>query len=161
MTMSGTSLNTDLRDRLGYYREENRHEFNLLGQRMTWFVACQAFLITALAITASNSNDSFRLTYGTALCIIGAFTSGLAWLGILAACAVIRKWLKLEEELFEGFPDGDELKRYCVERPPLSVGFGGWQRKADLIHWVSLLFVHIAPAGFILFWVWAWFCIPK
>lgn len=39
-------------------RGQIEHEDNLIGQRLSWFVAAQAFLFTAYAITVSNSGPN-------------------------------------------------------------------------------------------------------
>ena len=42
---------------LQYYaiiRSQIEHEDNLVGQRLSWFVAAESFLFTAYAITVSN-----------------------------------------------------------------------------------------------------------
>lgn len=35
--------------KLEYYRAETRHEYSLLGQRVSWYVTCQSFLIIAFS----------------------------------------------------------------------------------------------------------------
>lgn len=39
-------------------RGQIEHEDNLIGQRLSWFVAAQSFLFTAYAITVSNSGPN-------------------------------------------------------------------------------------------------------
>ena len=45
---------------LKFYRSEIVLEFTLLGQRVSWFVTVQSFLITALAISTGYKTTQFN-----------------------------------------------------------------------------------------------------
>lgn len=45
--------------KLQFYRAETRDEYSLLGQRVSWYVTCQSFLIIAFSSGMGNSNIYF------------------------------------------------------------------------------------------------------
>ena len=77
--------------KLEYYPTETRHEYSLLGQRTSWYVTCQSFLIIAFSSEASNSNVYFRLGIGLILPTLGIVRSILIKPSIDGAIAIINK----------------------------------------------------------------------
>ena len=76
-------------------RSEIKHEDDLIGQRVSWFTASQAFLLTALAIAhqgkatlpTSANNALFPLIPIVALC-----SSVLILFGVVAGIAALSQW---------------------------------------------------------------------
>ena len=60
-------------DKLRFYRDEVKHEFNLLAMRSNILVTCQSFLIVPFAIlnTAANFSDKEQPIAGTRLRHLG------------------------------------------------------------------------------------------
>jgi hypothetical protein len=93
-------------------RSEIKHEDDLIGQRVSWFTASQAFLLTALAIahqgktslpTPSN-NALFPLIPIVALC-----SSILIFCGVLAGIGALFQWRNRLNALASRYPDVPRL----------------------------------------------------
>jgi hypothetical protein len=136
---------TDL-DKLKYYREEVRHEFNLLGQRMGWYVVCQSFLITAftLSITKFLSDHTLLLYIYTYLIIIlGLTTSSLISGAILGAHTTIDIYVNKKYYLMKNSSILFNMKTIrddCLADD-------------DEIHKASLIFSGKIPTTFSNFWI--------
>lgn len=91
-------------------RDEISHEDNLMGSRISWFMASQSFLLTAQAIAQGprpgfpNLHNNFFFP----LLPVAAILSDLLILaGVFAGIAVLRRWRKMLEDAgsrFDAFP---------------------------------------------------------
>ena len=83
------------------YRERIEHEDNLIVQRLSWLVGSQSFLFTAYAIVTNglatqpqvispHFMEQLGLLFGL-IPVVGALTSVLIYISILAAVASMRK----------------------------------------------------------------------
>ena len=76
-------------------RSEIKHEDDLIGQRVSWFTASQAFLLTALAI-AHQGKTTLPTTANNALFplipIVALASSLLIFCGVLAGIAALFQW---------------------------------------------------------------------
>ena len=89
-------------------RSEIKHEDDLIGQRVSWFTASQAFLLTALAIAhqgqtklpTPSTNALFPLIPIVALC-----SSILIFCGVVAGIAALSQWRARLRELASTHPD--------------------------------------------------------
>ena len=129
------------RDLYEVIRSEIKHEDDLIGQRVSWFTASQAFLLTALAIahqgktdlpTPSN-NALFPLIPIVALC-----SSVVIFCGVIGGIAALSQWRARLRELASRLPD---LPRLLNDRWIVSLG---WSAPIVLplvfiVAWVYLL----------------------
>ena len=89
-------------------RSEIKHEDDLIGQRLSWFTASQAFLLTALAIAHQGksalptpaNNHLFPLVPIVALC-----SSVLIVFGVIAGIAALSQWRARLRVLVSRHPD--------------------------------------------------------
>ena len=89
-------------------RSEIKHEDDLIGQRVSWFTASQAFLLTALAIAHQGkttlptpaNNALFPLIPIVALC-----SSVLIFCGVIAGIAALFQWRARLQELSDRHPE--------------------------------------------------------
>src|ERR1041384_3136957 len=89
-------------------RNEIKHEDDLIGQRVSWFTASQAFLLTALAIAhqgkttlpTPENNALFPLIPIVALC-----SSVLILCGVIAGIAALSQWRTRLRELLDRHPE--------------------------------------------------------
>ncbi len=92
---------------LKYYREEIRHEFNLLGSRVSSYLTSQSFLVvsyvTAMVNTATWGRN-YAIIFALLLCGLGGALSWRATNGIDGACEIIKKWLAQQNLLFHDSP---------------------------------------------------------
>jgi hypothetical protein len=94
-------------------RSEIKHEDDLIGQRVSWFTASQAFLLTALAIAhqgktalpTPGTNALFPLIPIVALC-----SSILIFAGVLAGIAALIQWRNRLQALALRHPDIPQLR---------------------------------------------------
>jgi hypothetical protein len=89
-------------------RDEIAHEDNLMGTRLSWFFASQAFLLSALAI-AHTSKDSampnVRNDFFFPLVPLLAIASCiLILLGIIGGAVVIQRWRRLLTQMIRQDP---------------------------------------------------------
>ena len=105
----------DFQNLLRHYREEDRHECNLINHRMVWLVTCQSFFITSYAIAFNNSNLPYRLVFTSALVVVGCFTAVKLGDAVVQAERIIKKWHtkegKLEKDV-ENLPDTLDKKYF-------------------------------------------------
>lgn len=136
---------------LRYYRDEIKHEFSLLSNRVSAYISSQSFLIIAFASAMGNLNPHwgtlFRLLFPGALAVLGIVLSVQGWLGIRAACDTIILWHVKQNALFEHDPAMDA---YHVARPPSR---RPGQHIVDRTHEQSMLFALGAPWTFGLAWI--------
>jgi hypothetical protein len=94
-------------------RSEIKHEDDLIGQRVSWFTAAQAFLLTALAIAhqgkttlpSATNNPLFPLIPIVALC-----ASVLIFCGVIAGIAALFQWRARLHELTSRQPELPSLR---------------------------------------------------
>jgi hypothetical protein len=138
--------------KLEYYRAETKHEFSLLGQRVSWYVTCQSFLIIAFSSGMSNPNVYFRLGIGLILPTLGIITSILIKPSIDGAITIINQWGAKEYEVLQN----EDLKDFKIKRayekvsPKSHIKF---EQKTDVIKRESLKFAKHIPIVFIYAWV--------
>ncbi len=114
--------------KLEYYRAETRHEYSLLGQRVSWYVTCQSFLIIAFSSGMGNSNLYFRLGIALILPRLGIITSLLTKPSIDGAIAIINRWGAKEYEVLQN----EDLQDFKIKRAYEKVRFSS-HREAEQI----------------------------
>ena len=89
-------------------RSEIKHEDDLIGQRVSWFTASQAFLLTALAI-AHQGRTTLPTPSNNALFplipIVALASSVLIFCGVIAGIAALSQWRAHLRDLMERRPD--------------------------------------------------------
>lgn len=137
--------------KLQYYRAETKHEYSLLGQRVSWSVTCQSFLIIAFASGMGNSNVYFRLGISLILPTLGIITSILIKPSIDGAIAIINKWGAKEYELLQN----KDLKDFKIKRiyEEISSSSHRVEQRTDVIKKESLKFAKDISIVFIYAWV--------
>jgi len=129
-------------------RSEIKHEDDLIGQRVSWFTASQAFLLTALAI-AHQGKTTLPTPATNALFplipIIALASSVVIFFGVLAGIAALLQWRARLLALCERAP---ALPRLTHEAWIMTLG---WSAPIALpivfiLAWVYLL-VHGYRAG--------------
>src|ERR1044072_7890531 len=93
------NLSDDDKYKQDYYRREVVHEFNLLNQRLTWYVTCLSLLITSIALVMTTKEWEHRGEFSVALVILGIVLSALTIIAVEQAVKVIEGWQKKEIEL--------------------------------------------------------------
>ncbi len=121
-------VNMDNLTKLEYYRAETRHEYSLLGQRVSWYVTCQSFLIIAFSSGMGNSNLYFRLGIALILPTLGIITSLLTKPSIDGAIAIINRWGAKEYEVLQN----EDLQDFKIKRAYEKVRFSS-HREAEQI----------------------------
>jgi hypothetical protein len=150
-------------EKLKYYREEDKHEWNLLSNRISSYITSQSFLVTAYAVSMGNQNPRwgswFTLFFPLILSFIGIATSYRALPGITGAVRVIELWHKKRDKLFFQNPEKDRQEKdtrmddFRDDRPMKNANYQG-EKSIDEIHNRSLQFAITAP------WLFgaSWFC---
>jgi uncharacterized integral membrane protein len=95
-------------------RSEIKHEDDLIGQRVSWFTASQAFLLTALAIAnqgetrlpSPTNNALFPL-----IPVVALASSVLIFFGVLAGIAALFQWRTRLKTLAARYPEAPRLHR--------------------------------------------------
>jgi hypothetical protein len=96
-------LSQEERDRLAFYRNEVIHEFNLLSQRLIWYVTCQSLLITSIALVMTTREWDHRKAFAFILIGLGIVISILTFVSVERAVEVLNEWhYKKEIELLGG-----------------------------------------------------------
>jgi hypothetical protein len=138
-------------EKLHFYREEIKHEYNLLSGRVSAYITSQAFLVTGYGLSMGNANPQwgsiFRLVFPTTLAVLGITLSLLVWPSIKGACDTIELWHAKQEALFDHDPS---MAEYRIERRVLRRGH---KEPMDLIHERSFLFARSAPWVFAPAWL--------
>lgn len=117
-----------------------KNEFDLIGQRVSWLLATNAFLFTALMLNINHLNDEhapYTLTIKYAsilLAILGIGSSFLTFLSILGAYIVVHKVKKTRKHV-----EADAATQFQHDL----IGV----HNEDCPHWMG----HIAP--FLLPWL--------
>ena len=146
-------MTPDEREQLRFYRDEVKHEFNLLAMRTTTLVACQSFLIVPFAIF--NTAPSFRAVAIPAgmVALLGVYTAWLSRAPIHAAHRILGEWLVKQRQLLDAQASDD----YKSARDKIPGAAADSIHDSD--HEGSLAFSKYAPLAFITFWIVAGFWI--
>jgi hypothetical protein len=136
-------------DRYQFIRSEIQHEDNLIGTRLSWFTASQAFLLTALAIAQGPQHGlpNARLNYFFPLLPLVAIASDvLIFVGVLAGIDALRRWRRMLEV---HMPE-ESAALPCIRNDGWIIRFG-WSAPLGLplvflAAWVYLLFAGLAAA---------------
>lgn len=135
-------------EKLRFYRDEVKHEYNLLATRSTILVTCQSFLVVPFAILNTAANFRSVLAAEYLVATLGIYTSLVLIGPIEAGHRALREWL-VKQRLFMRSVKG--MKDLVVERDLLT------GPDADMIldrdHIRSLAFTHKVPWAFVAFWV--------
>jgi hypothetical protein len=134
-------------DKLRYYRDEVKHEFNLLAMRSTILITCQSFLVVPWGILNSVANFPVVLVPCTMIAALGIFVALVLLEPINAAHRTIGKWLVKQRALFR---DTRTIGDLGIDRDTIP----GADEDADMDrdHVKSLAFTRTSPWAFILFW---------
>jgi len=132
---------------LRFYRDEVKHEFNLLAMRSTMLVMCQSFLVVPYGIlnTAANFRGVIVPTFLTI--VIGMFTVLVLLAPINAAHRTLEKWILKQRMLIK---HSEELNVLALDRDKIP-GVEENVRK-DREHQKSLAFSRYGPWAFFFFW---------
>jgi hypothetical protein len=94
-------------------RSEIKHEDDLIGQRVSWFTASQAFLLTALAI-AHQGKTTLPTTANNALFplipIVALCASILIFCGVMAGIGALFQWRARLHALTSRHPELPRLR---------------------------------------------------
>jgi hypothetical protein len=89
-------------------RDEIQHEDNLAGTRLNWFIASQAFLLSALAIAHTSKDQSppnpHNDFYFPIVPLLAIASCVLILLGIIAGAVAIRRWRRLLNQMIQQNP---------------------------------------------------------
>lgn len=135
-------------DVLRFCREEIRHEFSLLSVRMTWYVTCQSFLITAFAIFAANNFLKSFPWFNLSIALLGIATSYLTLSPVKATHETITLWLEKQRALFSD----QHLEENCSLLNQFSISRDFLPISDDVRHRKSLIFSSYSPWIFIFVW---------
>ena len=135
-------------DILSFYRDEIKHEFNLLAMRSTILVTCQSFLVVPFAILQTAA--SFRTVYIPTLTIalLGIFTVLILLRPLRATHHTIDKWLLKQRALFQTSP---EMEPLALDRDLIPGADRDFRKDRD--HVKSIAFSRFAPWAFFFFWI--------
>ena len=135
-------------DKLGFYREEIKFEFNLLAQRSVILVTCQSFLVVPLAIlhTAGNFRAVLVLVYIVAA--LGIFVALVLRRPLNAAHRTINKWLLKQRALLK---ENEDLADFKIDRDAIPGVDEDLNKDRD--HIMSLAFSRHGPWVFCVFWI--------
>ncbi|MGQ9614986.1 MAG: hypothetical protein ACUVWJ_01130 [Spirochaetota bacterium] len=134
-------------DKLRFYREEVKHEFNLLAMRSNILVTCQSFLIVPYAIFNTVSNFRSVLVPVYLLSALGVFVVFILREPINAAHRTISKWLLKQRSLLK---TSEELRDFTIDRDMLPEVEIDSSKDSD--HVKSLAFTRYGPWAFSFFW---------
>jgi len=89
-------------------RDEIAHEDNLAGTRLNWFIASQAFLLSALAIAHTNKDqmppNARNDFYFPVVPLLAIACCILILLGVIGGALAIRRWRHILEEMVRRDP---------------------------------------------------------
>ena len=135
-------------DKLRFYRNEIRHEFDLLAARSTMLVMVQSFLVVPYALLQTAVNFYGVLPYTLIVAVLGIVVSLILYRPLHATHETINKWLIKQRRLFIEAP---ELKDLALDRD--LIPGADTQIRKDRVHMQSLAFSRWGPWAFILFWL--------
>ena len=135
-------------EKLKFYRDEVKHEFNLLAMRSTILVTCQSFLVVPFAILQTVANFRAALVIIFFIAALGIFVAFVLREPINAAQRTIDKWLLKQRGLMQ---DTEELSDLAIDRDMIQGADVDIERDRD--HTRSFAFSRLGPWAFCLFWV--------
>lgn len=133
-------------DRLRFYRDEVKHEFNLLAMRSNILITCQSFLVVPFAILNGTTNFRAVAVPAALVAILGMYTAWVIQEPILVAHRLIEAWLMKQRKLLKSVESDDyTTARDKVEGAPVDA-------LNDEGHERSMAFSKQAPIAFLAFW---------
>jgi|GEM_PF-1513257 len=134
-------------DKLRFYRDDVKHEFNLLGMRSTMLVFCQSFLVVPFAIL--NTAADFRTVLAAEYLIagLGILLARILAEPINAAHRALEKWLLKQRSLQQ---QSESIRDLAIDRDLIPGAAEDLREDQDHAH--SLVFSRFAPTVFIIFW---------
>lgn len=135
-------------EKLRFYRNEIRHEFDLLAARSTMLVTVQSFLVVPFALLQTAANFFGVLPYTFIVAVLGILVALVLYRPLHATHSTINKWLIKQRQLFAASP---ELKDLALDRDLIP----GAERniRKDRVHMQSIAFSRVGPWAFIAFWL--------
>jgi hypothetical protein len=134
-------------DKLTYYRDEVKHEFNLLAMRSNILVTCQSFLVVPWGILNTAANFMTVLVPSYMIAALGIFVALVLLEPINAAHRTIGKWLVKQRALFR---ESRVIGDVGIDRDFIPGADTDADKDRD--HVKSLAFTRYSPWVFILFW---------
>ena len=126
-----------------FVRDEIKHEYNVLGSRLSSYIASQSFLFAAYGVSMSNTNPgwgrTFRLCFPLIVCIVGLLTSMRSQPGIVSASEILDDLHERQFNLYES----SEVRRLDPSDPK-------WMRD---VHQESLKFALVSAYIFGCAWI--------
>jgi hypothetical protein len=135
-------------EKLKFYRDEVKHEFNLLAMRSTILVTCQSFLVVPLAILQTVVNFRTALVIIFFVAALGIFVAIVLRGPINAAQRTIDKWLLKQRGLMQA---AVELRDLAIDRDMIPGADVDIEKDKD--HTRSFAFSRIGPWAFCIFWI--------
>lgn len=131
-------------ENLKLIREETRFEHQQIAERITWFVAVQAFLITPYALTFTNPQSELQI-FRSVIPLAGIGLSILILLAVVPAAIRIREHRTKESELQEHSPLkwGRDDRRAIAVLVPQLIPLG------SLTVWLSLIIRSWSGLGYL------------
>ncbi|WP_420263878.1 hypothetical protein [Candidatus Magnetominusculus dajiuhuensis] len=145
--MNTPSSNFELLD---FYRNEIKHEFNLLGLRMGWYLLGQSFLISAFAVCLDpkySTPPTSETWFLYVIAALGFVTSAMIIPSLEGAHVTANRYINKKRRLLS--QHHDELKERKIERDDF---FDDYFIRDDVIHEYSLLFSRAIPCVFLILW---------
>ncbi len=129
-----------------FCREEIKHEYNVLGNRLTSYITSQSFLFTTYGVSMANPNPvwgpTFRLLFPLIVCTVGILTSIRAQPGIRSACEILDSLHERQYKLYDD-PDVRQLdpldRDWMVHVHTDSLKFSAAATYIFGLAWVALL----------------------
>lgn len=137
-------------DKLSYYRDEIKFEFNLLATRSTFLVTCQSFLIVPFAILQTSANFRTVIFPLYLIAALGIFMALVIRNPINAAHRTINKWVLKQRGLLK---TSQELRDLLIDRDMIPGVEKDLYKDKD--HIKSLTFTRYGPWAFFIFWIMA------
>jgi hypothetical protein len=134
-------------DKLKYYRDEVKHEFNLLAMRSNMLVTCQSFLVVPWGILNNAADFRTVLVPCSMIAVLGIFVALVLLEPINAAHRTIGKWLVKQRALFR---DTRTIGDMAIDRDTIPGADVDADRDRD--HVKSLAFTRHSPMAFVVFW---------
>jgi hypothetical protein len=134
-------------DKIRFYRDEVKHEFNLLAMRSTVLITCQSFLILPFAILSTATNFRALVIPVYLVTVLGVFVALILRGPINAAHRTIEKWLLKQRGLLKTSKGLEDL---MIDRDNITDVEKDLNKDTD--HIKSLAFSRYGPWAFCLFW---------
>jgi len=129
-----------------FCREEIKHEYNVLGNRLTSYITSQSFLFTTYGVSMQNPNATwgitFRLAFPLIVCTVGILTSIRATPGIQSVCAILDSLHTRQYKMYED-PQVRTLDptdaKWIMDIHKESLKFAGLASYIFGVAWIALL----------------------